>query len=51
MQPCLLGRRSGPVPSVLGHEIVGEIVEFGSSASREDVRGKTLQAGDRIVWG
>lgn len=47
----ILGRRSGPVPSVLGHEIVGEIVEFGSSASREDVRGKTLQAGDRIVWG
>lgn len=47
----ILGRRNGPVPSVLGHEIVGEIVDFGSSAIRTDLRGQTLQRGDRIVWG
>ena len=47
----ILGRRSGPVPSVLGHEIVGEIVDFGSSVSRLDIRGESLRAGDRIVWG
>ena len=44
------GRRSVPVPTVLGHEIVGEIVTFGPSASRTDIAGQSLQVGDRITW-
>lgn len=44
------GRRSVPVPTVLGHEIVGEIVEFGETASRTDLAGRELRRGDRITW-
>lgn len=44
------GRRSVPVPTVLGHEIVGEIVSFGESAARVDLAGKSLVIGDRITW-
>ncbi|MBS9374230.1 zinc-binding dehydrogenase [Rhodococcus sp. B50] len=36
------GRRSGPAPSVLGHEGVGEVVAAGPHAS--------VAAGERIVW-
>lgn len=44
------GRRQEPVPCVLGHEIVGRIVAFGPKAPRIDLRGETLQEGDRITW-
>lgn len=44
------GRRSVPVPTVLGHEIVGEIIAFGPAASRIDIAGQSLQIGDRITW-
>jgi putative phosphonate catabolism associated alcohol dehydrogenase len=44
------GRRSVPVPSVLGHEIVGEIVAFGPSAPRYAVDGERLVVSDRICW-
>ena len=44
------GRRSVPVPTILGHEIVGEIVSFGESAARADLAGKPLAIGDRITW-
>lgn len=44
------GRRSVPVPTVLGHEIVGEIIEFGPSASCVDLTGRALSLGDRITW-
>ena len=44
------GRRAVPVPTVLGHEIVGEIETLGESAPRFDLAGNSLQAGDRIVW-
>ncbi|CAK9003486.1 L-threonine 3-dehydrogenase (TDH) [Durusdinium trenchii] len=39
-----------PTPSVLGHEIVGQIEEFGADASRTDCRGQRLNVGDRVVW-
>lgn len=44
------GRRSVPTPSILGHEIVGEIAAFGSSDPMCDARGAPLQLGDRVVW-
>ncbi len=44
------GRRAVPVPSVLGHEIVGEIADFGRLASRMDLSGQPIQVGDRVTW-
>lgn len=43
------GKRSGPVPLILGHEIVGRIVEMGSGVTI-DAAGRTLAVGDRITW-
>lgn len=44
------GRRSVPVPTILGHEIVGEIISFGDAAARNDLAGQPLNIGDRITW-
>jgi len=44
------GRRRGPTPCILGHEIVGRIEAFGPSAPRVDWTGQPLQAGDRVTW-
>jgi putative phosphonate catabolism associated alcohol dehydrogenase len=44
-----LGDRPFPVPSVMGHEIVGEIVELGEGVDK-DTAGKPLSIGDRIVF-
>jgi len=44
------GRRRTPTPSILGHEIVGEIAAIADSAPRVDLRGRTLSIGDRVVW-
>lgn len=44
------GRRDAPTPSVLGHEIVGEIVEFGPATPRIDLAGAELGVGDRVTW-
>lgn len=47
------GRRSGPLPSVLGHEIVGRVVAFGPEAdgrSWRDLNDEVIDIGDRIVW-
>lgn len=43
------GRRASPSPSVLGHEIVGEIVRSGDSKLRDHI-GQRLETGDRITW-
>jgi len=45
------GRRTVPVPTVLGHEIVGEIVAFGPAAPEVDLTGASLKVGDRVTWG
>jgi alcohol dehydrogenase len=45
------GRREVPVPTILGHEILGRIAEFGPDAPRRDAAGRPLQAGDRVTWG
>jgi putative phosphonate catabolism associated alcohol dehydrogenase len=44
------GRRSGPCPCVLGHEIVGTIAAFGPDAPRVDLDGAPLELGDRVTW-
>lgn len=44
------GRRRVPVPTVLGHEIVGRIEAFGPEAARADFQGEPLTEGSRIVW-
>ncbi len=42
------GARSGPVPSILGHEIVGNIVETGGQVF--DYFGELLRPGDLVTW-
>jgi len=44
-----LGHRPNPCPGVLGHEIIGDIVELGEGV-RHDMRGEPLAPGDRITW-
>lgn len=44
------GRRAGPVPAVLGHEILGRVERFGATAPRRDLLGQTLREGDRVTW-
>jgi len=43
------GKRPNPCPGILGHEIIGVIEELGSSI-KNDMRGDSLQLGDRITW-
>lgn len=44
----VLGRRTEPTPSILGHESVGEIVAVGEGAHYWD--GAPLQIGGRVSW-
>jgi putative phosphonate catabolism associated alcohol dehydrogenase len=44
------GQRIEPTPTILGHEVVGRICDFGPGASRVDLRGEPLRIGDRITW-
>ena len=44
-----LGRKKAPVPMILGHEIVGEIVELGDGVAFDSANRK-LSVGDRITW-
>ena len=44
------GRRSAPVPLILGHEILGDIVEIGGDAPVFDYRGQPLEVGQCVTW-
>lgn len=44
------GRRTEPTPTILGHEIVGRIVEMGPHAPERDARNVLLCLGDRVTW-
>lgn len=44
------GRRTTPCPTVLGHEILGRIREFGPTAIPRDAAGRPLAIGDRVTW-
>jgi alcohol dehydrogenase len=46
----LHGRRSVPLPTILGHEILGRIVAFGPNARRVDESGRPLSEGTRVTW-
>jgi putative phosphonate catabolism associated alcohol dehydrogenase len=43
------GRRISPAPSVLGHEMVGDVAAIGPEGAC-DVDGRPLEAGDRVTW-
>ncbi|ATL48348.1 alcohol dehydrogenase [Chitinophaga caeni] len=44
-----LGRRHGPMPCVLGHEIIGRITAKGTGIDT-DFAGENLQVGDLVTW-
>jgi alcohol dehydrogenase len=44
------GRRSVPVPTILGHEILGRVIAFGPDAPRVDAANHPLELGDRVTW-
>jgi putative phosphonate catabolism associated alcohol dehydrogenase len=44
------GRRVVATPTVLGHEMVGEIVAFGDCDLHQDYAGQPLTIGDRVTW-
>ncbi len=44
------GRRQVAVPTILGHEIVGELVEIGSEFPLLDLMQQPLEVGDRVTW-
>lgn len=46
----LHGRRQVPTPTILGHEIVGSIVEIGDAFPQSDMQGEPLKIGDRVTW-
>ncbi|QOV89216.1 zinc-binding dehydrogenase [Humisphaera borealis] len=44
------GKRQTPLPTILGHEIVGVVEGLGSDEPPVDLNGEPLAIGDRIVW-
>jgi len=46
----LAGKRSTPVPTILGHEIVGAIEAIGPGDLPRDVCGAVLRLGQRVTW-
>lgn len=47
----VMGRRAGPVPSVLGHEAIGKVISLPESWTLVDVAGNPVPVDSRIVWG
>ena len=44
------GRRQGPIPTVLGHEMIGDIVAGGAGCAGHDRRGRPIEVGCRVTW-
>lgn len=44
------GKRIEKAPTILGHEIVGKIVDIASKKTLSDACGNPLQTGDRVTW-
>jgi len=44
------GARKEKSPTILGHEIIGRIDTIAQNAPTLDLRGNSLQVGDRITW-
>jgi len=45
------GKRKEKSPTILGHEIVGTIIDAADEPGVVDIRGVSLKKGDRITWG
>ena len=43
------GRREEPMPIILGHEVIGDIVALGAGQDRDGF-GNKLEVGDRVTW-
>ena len=44
------GRRQTPTPTILGHEVLGEVAEVGPGPPVRTLEGKVVRVGDRISW-
>jgi len=44
------GRRETPVPTILGHEILGEVVALGAGSTVSAINGATIELGQRVTW-
>lgn len=44
------GSRSTPTPTILGHEIIGDVVAVGGDVEKHDGRGRRLRSGERVTW-
>jgi len=44
------GRRSAPLPTILGHEIIGQVAQLPAGTGVCDHEGTPLSVGDRITW-
>jgi alcohol dehydrogenase len=45
-----LGKRSTPLPTILGHEILGHVAHVPAGAALRDGHGQLLREGDRVTW-
>lgn len=45
-----LGHRQTPTPTILGHEVLGEVIEVGAGPPVRTLEGAVVQVGDRISW-
>lgn len=44
------GSRSTPVPTILGHEIIGDVVALGGESTKHDLLSRPIRLGDRVTW-
>ncbi|MGC3966960.1 MAG: alcohol dehydrogenase catalytic domain-containing protein [Pirellulales bacterium] len=44
------GSRATPVPTILGHEIIGDVAAIGDGMPKIDVAGRVISVGDRVTW-
>jgi alcohol dehydrogenase len=44
------GRRSTPLPTILGHEIIGRVAQLPPGREVRDHHGDRLEIGDRVTW-
>lgn len=44
------GKRIEKTPTVLGHEVVGKIVDFALDHNHKDFNGETILIGDAVTW-
>ncbi len=44
------GHRNTPTPTILGHEIIGEIAAVHPQSEYRDINGQRLAIGDRVTW-